>query len=161
MSVNRHQAHVMVLPEDDANRQIANGFQLQVDHNRTRRMQILPVAGGWIEVLDLFESQHIAEMDRLPLRLMVLLIDFDGHIDRLATAQGRIPDGLRDRVFIIGVFTRPEELKHSLGSYETIGSALADDCREDQSNTWGHPLLRHNTNEVQRLTQTVRPILFI
>lgn len=123
-------------------------------------MQILPVAGGWNEVLDIFESRHVAEMDRLPSRLMVLLIDLDGHIGRLTAAQNRIPLRLRDRVFVIGVLTQPEELKPGLGSYETIGAALAEDCREDQSITWGHARLRHNADEVQRLSPTVRPLLF-
>ena len=94
MSVNKHQHHVLVLPEDDANRQIANGFHLQVDHYRTRRMQVLPVAGGWMEVLNKFGSQQVAEMDRLPSRSMILLIDFDGQIGRLAAAQAAIPDRL-------------------------------------------------------------------
>jgi hypothetical protein len=29
-----------------------------------RQMQALPVAGGWNEALNQFESEHIAEMDR-------------------------------------------------------------------------------------------------
>lgn len=28
MSVNKERPHVLILPEDDANRQLANGFQL-------------------------------------------------------------------------------------------------------------------------------------
>jgi hypothetical protein len=151
----------MVLPEDRANRQIANGFLLEVNPDRTRRIQVLPEAGGWVEVLDKFESEHVAEMDRFQDRLMVLVLDLDGHVDRLTTARNRIPDRLRHRVFIIGVRTQPEELKESLGSsYETIGAALADDCRDDQSDTWGHALLSHNADEVQRLSETVRPLLF-
>jgi len=31
MSVNGHLPHVLVLPEDDANRQLANGFVLDLD----------------------------------------------------------------------------------------------------------------------------------
>lgn len=160
MSANKHQPHILVLPEDDANRQIATGFHLEVAPDRTRRMQVLPEAGGWTEVLNKFENQHVAEMERFPLRSMVLVIDLDGQIDRLAAAQARIPDRLRDRVFIIGALTEPEALKQDLGSFERIGAALAEDCRADQSNTWGHALLLHNSDEVQRLTQRVRPLLF-
>jgi len=50
MSVNRHSPHVYVLPEDDANRQIANGFLLDpsiVDY----RIRVLEEAGGWKETL--------------------------------------------------------------------------------------------------------------
>jgi hypothetical protein len=47
-----------------------------------------------------------------------------------------------------------------LGSYETIGRAAAEDCREETDRTWGHELLRHNANEIDRLRQYVRSILF-
>jgi hypothetical protein len=87
MSVNRYQPHVLVLPEDDANRQLANGFQLHVDPVRLRRMQVLPVAGGWNEVLELFIADHVREMDLNTARFMVLLIDFDGNDDRLDDAR--------------------------------------------------------------------------
>jgi hypothetical protein len=43
--INKYQPHVIVLPEDDANRQIGNGF-LQVPSLQARRIQILPEAGG-------------------------------------------------------------------------------------------------------------------
>ena len=161
MSANKHQPHVLVLPEDRANSEMINGFHLQVDSNKLRRLDILREAGGWVEVLNKFLSEHVAEMDRWPFRLMVLVLDLDGHIDRLTTARNRIPEHLRDRVFIIGVLTHPEELKQRLGvSYEAIGAALARDCRDDTSATWGHQLLLPNAAEVHRLTQAVRPLLF-
>lgn len=59
MSPNRHRPHVLVLPEDDANRELANGFHLQIDLTRQRQMQVLPVAGGWNEVLKRFKSEHV------------------------------------------------------------------------------------------------------
>jgi hypothetical protein len=45
MSINKHRAHILVLPEDDANRQIANGFVLDPNLN-DRAIQILPPSGG-------------------------------------------------------------------------------------------------------------------
>ncbi len=63
MSVDKYQPHVYVLPEDDANRQLANGFLLRVDPTRQRQMQVLPVAGGWQNVLNLFISDHVVKMD--------------------------------------------------------------------------------------------------
>jgi hypothetical protein len=67
---------------------------------------------------------------------------------------------LRDRVFILGARSEPEALKPDLGSYETIGRALAKDCHEGTDATWGHDLLLHNAIEIDRLRQHVRPILF-
>ncbi len=159
MSANKYQPHVLVLPEDDANRQIANGFQLKT--SKVRQMQVLEVAGGWKQVLASFASNHVPEMRRSPHRLLVLLIDFDGNLGRLETAKANIPGDLTDRVFLLGVLSEPEALRGSLAlSYEDIGSALARDCRDNTDETWGHHLLRHNEGELQRLRDRVLPILF-
>ena len=75
MSVNKYLPHVLVLPEDDANRQLANGFLLD-ESLSMRQIQVLEVAGGWKEVLNRFNSDHIGEMDKYQERFVVLLIDF-------------------------------------------------------------------------------------
>jgi hypothetical protein len=159
MSVNKYLPHIFVLPEDDANRQLANGFQLD-PLLATRRMQILDEAGGWQEVLHHFQSFHIPEMDRNALRFMVLLIDFDGMEDRLNAARAVIPDRLAERVFVLGAWNEPEDLRQAKGSYESIGLAMAKDCRNNTEEIWAHDLLRHNATELARLREHVRPILF-
>jgi hypothetical protein len=159
MSVNKYLPHVLVLPEDDANRQLANGFQLDQLLD-TRRLQILEEAGGWQEVLDRFQADHVPEMDRNTNRFMVLLIDFDKVGDRLNNVRATIPDRLRERVFVLGAWSEPEDLRRNLGSYETIGLAMARDCRDNTEVTWAHALLCHNAGELERLREHVRPILF-
>jgi hypothetical protein len=159
MSVNKYLPHVLVLPEDDANRQLANGFSLELSL-ATRRLQILEEAGGWQEVLNRFKTDHLQEMDRYAGRFMVLLIDFDGREDRLNTVKAAIPDRLKERVFVLGAWHEPEELRVNLGSYETIGLAMARDCRDNTDVTWAHVLLGHNAGELERLRKHVRPILF-
>jgi hypothetical protein len=162
LSPNKDREHVFVLPEDDANKELANGFRERVDWTRYRRMQVLPPAGGWTKVLERFKSDHVAGMERCPNRFMVLLIDFDGRRDRLEKAKAAIPANLADRVFVLGALSQPEALKAALGlTFENIGSAMADDCREETDTTWGHELLRHNANELERLRQRVRSILFL
>jgi hypothetical protein len=160
MSVNRHKPHVLVLPEDDANRQLANGFLLHPFLSNSNQIQVLEVAGGWRKVLDCFESDHVRGMATYSNRTMVLSIDFDHQRDRLDRAMAVIPENLKDRVFVLGVWTEPEALKPDLGSYEKIGLAMAEDCREETTAIWGHELLRHNASEMERLRQKVRPILF-
>ena len=156
--MNRYQPHVFVLPEDDANRQLANGFDLGLSPWKFR---VLDEAGGWLKVLELFVSDHIAEMDRFRNRFMILLIDFDGREERLQLAKARIPERLTERVFVLGALKEPQDLKKAwLGDYEEIGLAMAQDCREGANTTWGHPLLRHNASELDRLRVHVRPILF-
>jgi hypothetical protein len=117
--------------------------------------------GGWIKVTEQFEKTHINLMHRYEKRYMVLLVDFDERGDRLETVQQIIPDDLKDRVFVLGVLSEPEDLrKAKLGKLEDIGRDLARECRENKTDTWNHELLRHNTAELQRMTPTLRPILF-
>jgi hypothetical protein len=157
--VNKYLPHVFVLPEDDANVQLANEFHLQV--NKLRQMQVLEPAGGWNEVLDSFEKVHVTEMRRCQPRFMILLLDFDGHNNRLQIAKQKIPPDLTDRVFVVGSWSDPEDLRANEGSYKDIGLATADDCRQGTNNIWGKPLLQHNAGELLRLRQFVVPtILF-
>lgn len=149
-----------MLPEDDDNHRLANGFKLSLNQTGDTRFRILPVAGGWIKALNLFESDYIAGMDRYADRFMVLLIDFDGSGSRLNDAKSRIPERLMDRVFILGAWLEPKDLKMDLGSCETIGSKMARDCQEETGTTWSHELLQHNSSELARLRLHVRPILF-
>ncbi|MGK7943908.1 MAG: hypothetical protein AB4058_05515 [Microcystaceae cyanobacterium] len=83
MSINSRQPHLLILPEDDANHQIATGFRnnLNVD---SRVIQVLGNAGGWEKVIKTFEKTHIAKMQKFRERRMILLIDFDKREDRLS-----------------------------------------------------------------------------
>jgi hypothetical protein len=161
MGVDKHQPHVLVLPEDDANRQMATGFCLNLDMSVRRRIQVLPVAGGWARVLEHFLSDHVVYMERYANRFMVLLIDFDRNEERLELAKNRIPERLTERVFLLGAWSNPEDLKGAgLGTFEEIGSAMARDCREETDTIWNHELLRCNASEIARLREQVRSILF-
>lgn len=99
-------------------------------------------------------------METYPDRFMVLLIDFDGKEKRRNEVKAEVPLNLRERVFVLGVLSEPEDLKKALGSYESIGLALAKDCREGTDTTWRHKLLRNNDEELARLRKYVSPILF-
>jgi hypothetical protein len=157
VSVNKYQPHVYILPEDEANKELAIGFLLGV--NKDGQTKVLNVAGGWNVVLEQFQSVHIAEMERYSARFMILMLDFDGK-DRRKKAKAIIPEHLKDRVFVLGVWTNPEALKHDLGSFEDIGLKLADDCRQATDSTWRHRLLQHNAIELQRLCVHIFAILF-
>jgi hypothetical protein len=56
--INRYKPHVYILPEDDTNRQIANGF-LQNPELNIRAIQILPIIGGWQKTVDTFKNVHV------------------------------------------------------------------------------------------------------
>lgn len=55
MRNNKHKPHILVLPEDDANRQIAIGFT-QDPYLNGWAIQVLKPAGGWKKVLDKFQE---------------------------------------------------------------------------------------------------------
>jgi len=159
MSVNKYQPHVLVLPEDDANRQLANGFVLEVQHYR--QIQILPEAGGWTNVCETFLSEHVKGMRKYPERHLVLLLDFDDQSERSDKVKEKIPEDLRGRVFLLGVQSEPEALKQAgLGSFEDIGRSLGKECREGIEEIWRHDLLQQNASEINRLERTVRGFLF-
>jgi hypothetical protein len=149
--------HIFVLPEDDANRQLVNGFLVEID--APRQIQRLEEAGGWRKVLEQFRSREVSGMEKYPDRLMVFLIDFDRKANRLAEVKGIIPAHLDERVFVLGAWIEPEDLRDDLGSFETIGRALAQDCRHNTNTTWGHEMLRHNAAELARLCERIQPIL--
>uniref|UniRef100_E6QI75 Uncharacterized protein n=1 Tax=mine drainage metagenome TaxID=410659 RepID=E6QI75_9ZZZZ len=160
MSTNHYKPHVLILPEDRANAQVATGFVGETSP-RYQAIQILQEAGGWMVALGLLEGTHVPNMRRFPERILVLVIDFDGQFaDRIKLAKGKIPPDLMDRVFILGTQDEPEALRAELGSYETIGRGLAQDCREQTNHIWQHPQLQHNAGEVARLAPLVRSFLF-
>jgi len=168
MSVNKYEDHVLVLPEDDANRQIANGFILN-SNVKEPAIQVLPIAGGWGKVVEKFLKNHVYEMKIFQKRMMVLLIDFDRKGERLNHVKSQIPEELQDRVFILGVLSGPQDLKRikkmfesiGTGKLEQIGDTLVNDCSNDNTNgLWGHDLLKHNKTELDRMIQSVKPFLF-
>lgn len=160
MSINKHKPHLLVLPEDDANRQIANGFIRDLNLNQ-RAIQILPIADGWKKAVDEFTNEHIKSMRQFPQRMIVLLIDFDEVEDRLSYVKSHIPEDFKNRVFVLGVQSNPEDLKRDIKqSLEAIGETLATDCSENKNELWGHNLLIHNQSELERMIKLVKPFLF-
>ena len=161
MSVNKYRKQVLVLPEDRANATIARGFALH-PLLKGARYTILPEAGGWIKTLEKFRDVHIPEMRRNTERVLVLLIDFDEQPDRFERAVEYVPRELRDRVFVLGVWSEPERLKADLNSstLEKIGTRLSRACNGEPEEIWAHPLLKHNEDERQRLQQRLGTFLF-
>jgi hypothetical protein len=161
LTMNKYASHVYVIPEDDADRQLAGGF---VNHHKVddRRIQVMPLAGGWRNVLTTFLDEYIHTLRNYPQAHVVMVIDFDGHTDeRRAEFEQAIPGDLKARVFVVGSKDKPETLKKALKiSFEEIGKYLADDCDTGTWKYWAHEQLQHNDAERQRLVQIVKPFLF-
>ena len=160
MSINRHKPHLIVLPEDDANRQMVNGF-IQALNVNARVIQVMPSVGGWSKLLEKFEKEYIRPMESYPQRRLILLIDFDEQNTRYEDAKHRIPEDLENRVFVLGVWSEPEQLKKkSSKSFEGIGGALAEECPHSRNQLWEDDLLKHNEGELARLLVSVESFLF-
>ncbi len=158
--MNREKEHILVLPEDRANEEIANGF-IQIPNVNSKTIKIERPAGGWEKVLKKFEKEHIAVMRQYTKSRVVLLIDFDQREDRLSYVNSHIPDDLKERVFVLGVFSNPEILRNDVGkNFEGIGEALANNCSDNTNDLWEHELLKHNKIELDRLIYSVKPFLF-
>ncbi|MEG4169020.1 MULTISPECIES: hypothetical protein [unclassified Microcoleus] len=157
---NKYQPHIHVLAEDDANRQIVNGFLLAPNLNN-RAVKVLPLRGGWIKTVEEFTKEYASEMRQLPQRMMVLLIDFDDDENRLSYVESHIPDDIKARVFVLGVLSEPENLRTDIKkTFEEIGEGLAKDCSDNTNELWGHNLLKHNKGELDRMASSVKPFLF-
>ncbi len=155
---DKYKPHVFVFPEDSANQSIANGFERGVGVAQ-RAMTVMPAAGGWPRVRDKFAREIAPQLRKRPLQYVVLMVDFDEEEDRRAQVLGDVDPAIADRVFVVGCWSEPEDLRRELGSFETIGALLHKDCVDGTATTWGHPLLKHNAAELARLNQSVRRII--
>ena len=157
MSANKFHRHLIVVPEDDPNRQLANGFWLVFE---TRQIPVLEEAHGWSRALEAVKEDELPKMRAFPERHLVLLIDFDRDEQRLQRAKMHVPADVADRIFILGILTEPEDLRNKLQMpYEGIGRALAEECRHARTDFWDHPLLRHNKPELQPLSPVLTSII--
>jgi len=157
MAVNRERPHLLVLPEDDATRSLADGFSDMV----TGAMQVLRPARGWPHVLEAFLREHVAYLRKYPGAHIVLLIDFDDeHPSRLIHFQSHFPADVSNRVYVLGALTEAETLKREEHrKFGPLGSDLARECESQTPMLWLCPQLKHNQPELERLMRQVRPFL--
>lgn len=165
---NKFAPHLQVLPEDDANRQFMNGVALNAKL-RPRQLQVLPPAGGCLEVLNrLSDRATIQGLVNYGQRHLLLLIDFDQKYDtRWAMYQDKkatLPPGVAERVYLLGCLDEPEDFRNACRphqSFEQWGLALSEDCAPlPATNLWQHPHLAHNAGELARLVAQVKPFFY-
>lgn len=156
MSANKYQRHLLVIPEDDANRDIVTGFRnhRSVD---SRQIQVANVAGGWKKAAEKFVQDYAQPMrEKFRMRHVLILIDFDERENRFESVQKMIPEDLRNRVFIMGCQDEPERVRASTGlTKEKLGEALAQACVSGESGLWGNQILAHNLPELRRMQTTI------
>jgi hypothetical protein len=161
MAVNKYEQHVWVVPEDDADQQIANGFNLEPALN-VNRFHVGRYPGGWPKVRAELEQRHVGTLRKFTLQHLVLLIDFDGKVEeRTAQFKAAIPPDVAERVYVLGARDKPESLRKKTSlTYEGIGKALAGACASRELGLWSHEMLGHNAQDLKRLMTSVRSFLF-
>ena len=160
--MNKYKPHLYVIPEDDANRQIANGF-LTYHAINTRSILVSGVARGWTNVIEVFKTEYIHEVSTNKHCHVLLLLYYDGAFElRQSFIAESIPDEIKPRVFTLGSSENPEKLKAELElTYEKIGNELARQCHRNISDLWLHEKLIHNKRDVERMAATIRDVIFV
>lgn len=157
--MNKYKDHLLIVPEDDANKDLALGFMNAVPRG-VNAIHIEPVAGGWSSARDRVENL-LPSMRKCSCRRVLVLVDFDTSMTRRQDVMRNVPADLADRVYLLGVWSEPESLQATLNhrSREAIGEELARACLDDTDGLWQHALLAHNADEVARLRADVLPFL--
>lgn len=160
--MNRELPHLLVLAEDRANEEIANGF---FTHSGLAlgKIKMLPIAGGGLKAVNAALGYCHKYLSRYQNAHLVLLIDFKEDVEIAAKARARLLDASpleSERVFIVGCQFEPEDLRRALGlSLEKIGYQLAEECLTAPGDCWSHPQLIHNQEELARLRLNVLSFL--
>ena len=166
MGTNIYQQHLLILSEDDAYRDLANGF---VGHFAIvlNKIQIDQPAGGWSKLLDAFTQNYACDIQKYTHRHVLMLLDLDGSSNRYCEdILPKIPANIHNRVFVLSCKDEAENIKRELGQgkWEDMGLKLAESCYDDAydklDSPWLLPQLHHNKDELIRLANTVRPFIF-
>jgi hypothetical protein len=149
VALNKYKAHLYVLPEDDATKDIAVGFNDAIEGP----MQVLKPAGGWTNVLKLFKETYISHLRQYANAHLVLLIDFDDDFpNRLQNFRNEIPQDVEGRVYVLGALTEAETLRTvSRMSFSKIGIELANECSQNTAVVWDNSQAKHNHPERMRI----------
>jgi hypothetical protein len=159
MANNDYRPCVYVIPEDDANRQIIEGFSQ--DFRITGQIQVMPVAGGWQKVVDTINTEYLPKLESYPNVHVLGVIDCDNQPNRIQEINESFPVELSNRLFMLGTLKTPELFKANLNlSFESIGESLAEECDSGNEVVWNHEHLLHIQDEIQRAKNKLRPILW-
>jgi hypothetical protein len=161
VSANKYTPHLIVIPEDQAVREIVNGFSTCLDANE-RQFSVYDLARGWERGKEILLDLSKGYMREYPHSYAILIVDFDRNAHRGSEIKNQVPEGVRDRVFVVGVLNEPEDLKESTGmKFEELGRQIAGGCKDSSIDFWkGQELLAHNVDEIRRLSGAIRDLFF-
>ena len=148
MKANRERWHLFIKPEDDANRQLANGFVESLSFLAQTKVQIDRPAGGYLKALEFVAD---AQLERFPERRLLILIDFDKSADIRKRIVERY-SSVNNRIFVLGAKPEAEDLRRELKCHLCeCGAKIADSCEDSGCAIWAIDSLRHNEKSLSRL----------
>jgi hypothetical protein len=160
MSVSKYKPHLYVVPEDKADKDFAVGFELD-PRLVVGSFQVMPLAGGWLKVLDLIRDEYIPKLQKNQFSHVLGIIDCDGDHERIENELAKFPDEVAGRIFLLGAIQTPEVFRQKIGDKsERIGERMAEECFNASYDLWAHEDLEHVSNEIQRAKDVLRPIVF-
>jgi 5S rRNA maturation endonuclease (ribonuclease M5) len=160
--MNKYKKHLLILSEDDAYKDIANGFFIKYP---LVNKKIEESAGGWENLIHLFKNEYEEGIRKNQNRHVLLLLDLDNHSERLELIYNEyLSSDIREQVFVLCCKDESERLKKNLGhgTFETIGKKLAESCLNNtftvQDNPWLCEELKHNQKELKRLAELLQTL---
>ena len=157
--MNKFKPHLFIVPEDDADRQIAVGFQMHLEAKG--EMQIVDVARGWLKVVGVIKDEYVPLLKNNLNSHVLGIIDCDKDVDRIAEQLENFPEDIRNRIFLLGVNENPQEFKRSAKMhFAEIGEKLADECYKDELDLWNHEMLSYSSSEALRAKDVLRELVF-
>jgi len=149
--VDKFKPHLFIVPEDDADRQIAVGFQMHLEAKG--EMQIVDVARGWLKVVGVIKDEYVPLLKNNLNSHVLGIIDCDKDADRIAEQLENFPEDIRNRIFLLGV-------RSAKMHFAEIGEKLADECYKDELDLWNHEMLSYSSSEALRAKDVLRELVF-
>jgi hypothetical protein len=154
MSINKEKPHFHIIVEDDANRQILNGFANCLNVKRDNFK--ITTERGWLSVVEKVKNDYIPKLRKYSHGRVLMIIDFDNEVERRRSLISKeLGIEFENRIFTLGVKTEPEDFRKKIRqSFEVIGKNLAENCPGEPSTLWNDELLVHNRSELARMGAT-------
>lgn len=154
--------YLIVLFEDGAYQDFFNGFRSHI--RVTRQIHAKPVLKGVEKIKHEISDEKsitLKEMKKYEAAILLVLIDSDKRESRVQDMMERVPDFIRDRIFIISSAKNAEKTNSFFGGgkKEKLGWKLAESCINGACELWREDPLAHNVAMIERFQQKF-PSLF-
>ncbi len=161
--MNKYQFALLVVPEDQANKDLVIGARDSQPNTIQNKIRIEPVPGGRDEVWTATIHDYLPRLERYERWHLVLVIDHDADVPKIQQHFDElIPQSLKSRVWVLGCRSEPESCRSRLGRpgpLRELGSELFNSCMTQLSPLWDHNELNHNKAQLESLRKTLQNLI--